>query len=163
MASFCFIFTTIFYFSSFNTIHLNRSIKITDSLISFNCGLSENYRYSETSIMSLLKDDMIPIIDDMIPSLVGLFFVGEFPELPLGVVVRSANGWWGFLLPSSTDEGFFPHQVMRVYSLKRNQVFTYLSIFNLLSDFFLVQRISNYYPNYPTHRLYFGKVETPCN
>ena len=31
-----------------------------------------------------------------------------------------------------------------------------LSIVNLLSVF-LVQRILNYYPNYPTHRLYFGK------
>ena len=27
--------------------------------------------------------------------------------------------------------------------------------------FVLVQRILNYYPNYPTHRLYFGEVETP--
>ena len=25
----------------------------------------------------------------------------------------------------------------------------------------LVGRILNYYPNYPTHRLYFGEVETP--
>ena len=40
------------------------------------------------------------------------------------------------------------------------------SIFNLFSVFLLVQRIWNYYPNYPTHRLYFGEVETPyshCN
>ena len=36
-----------------------------------------------------------------------------------------------------------------------------LSNFNLLSVFVLVQRISNYYPNYPTNRLYFGEVETP--
>ena len=35
-----------------------------------------------------------------------------------------------------------------------------LSIFNLHSVFVLVQRILNYYPNYPTHRLYFGEVET---
>ena len=35
-----------------------------------------------------------------------------------------------------------------------------LSIFNLLSVFVLMQRILNYYPNYPTHRLYFGEVET---
>ena len=27
--------------------------------------------------------------------------------------------------------------------------------------FVLVQRILSYYPNYPTHRLYFGEVETP--
>ena len=25
----------------------------------------------------------------------------------------------------------------------------------------MVQRILNYYPNYPTHCLYFGEVETP--
>ena len=37
-----------------------------------------------------------------------------------------------------------------------------LSIFNLLSVFVLVQRILNYYSYYPTHRLYFGEVETPC-
>ena len=36
-----------------------------------------------------------------------------------------------------------------------------LIIFNLLSVFVLVQRILNYYPDYPTHRLYFGEVETP--
>ena len=36
-----------------------------------------------------------------------------------------------------------------------------LSIFTLLSVFVLVQGILNYYPNYPTHRLYFGEVETP--
>ena len=36
-----------------------------------------------------------------------------------------------------------------------------LSIFNLPSVFVLVQRILNYHPNYPTHRLYFGEVETP--
>ena len=35
-----------------------------------------------------------------------------------------------------------------------------LSIFDLLSVFVLVQRILNYHPNYPTHRLYFGEVET---
>ena len=34
-----------------------------------------------------------------------------------------------------------------------------LSIVNLLSV--LVQRILNYYPNYPTHRLYFGEFKTP--
>ena len=36
-----------------------------------------------------------------------------------------------------------------------------LSIFNLLSVFILVQRILNYYPKYPTHRLKVGEVETP--
>ena len=36
----------------------------------------------------------------------------------------------------------------------------YLFIFILLSVFVLVQRILNYYTNYPTHRLYFGEVET---
>ena len=36
-----------------------------------------------------------------------------------------------------------------------------LSIVNLLSVFALVQGILNYHPNYPTHRLYFGEVETP--
>ena len=36
-----------------------------------------------------------------------------------------------------------------------------LSIFNLLSVFVLVRRFLNYYPNYPTHRSYFGEVETP--
>ena len=36
-----------------------------------------------------------------------------------------------------------------------------LSIFNLLSDSVLVQRILNYHPNHPTHRFYFGEVETP--
>ena len=36
-----------------------------------------------------------------------------------------------------------------------------LSIVNLLSAFVLVQTILNYYPNYPTHRLYFREVETP--
>ena len=36
----------------------------------------------------------------------------------------------------------------------------YLSIFSLLSVFVLVQIICNYYLNYPTHRLYFGEVET---
>ena len=28
-------------------------------------------------------------------------------------------------------------------------------------DEVLVRRILNFYPNYPTHRLYFGEVETP--
>ena len=36
-----------------------------------------------------------------------------------------------------------------------------LSIFNLISVDVLVQRILNYYPNYPTNHLYFGEVETP--
>ena len=36
-----------------------------------------------------------------------------------------------------------------------------LSIFNLRSVFVLVQRILNYYPNHPTHSLYFEKVKTP--
>jgi len=36
-----------------------------------------------------------------------------------------------------------------------------LSIIILLSVYVLVQRILNYYPNYPTHRLYFGEVKTP--
>ena len=36
-----------------------------------------------------------------------------------------------------------------------------LSIFNLLSVFVLIQKKLNYSPNYPTHRLYFGEVETP--
>ena len=35
------------------------------------------------------------------------------------------------------------------------------SIVNLLSVYVLVQRILNYYHNFPTHRLYFGEVETP--
>ena len=35
-----------------------------------------------------------------------------------------------------------------------------LTIFNLLC-FGLVQRTLNYYPNYPSHRLYFGEVQTP--
>ena len=46
----------------------------------------------------------------------------------------------------------------------KNRVIRYLpdlSIVNLLSAFVLVQRILNYCPNYPTHRLYFGEVETP--
>ena len=34
-------------------------------------------------------------------------------------------------------------------------------ISNLLSVDVLVQRILNYYPNYPTHRIYLGEVETP--
>ena len=32
---------------------------------------------------------------------------------------------------------------------------------DLLSVILLVRRISNYYPNYPTHCLYFGEVEKP--
>ena len=36
-----------------------------------------------------------------------------------------------------------------------------LSIINLLFSFGLVQRILNYFPNNPTHCLYFGEVETP--
>ena len=40
------------------------------------------------------------------------------------------------------------------------QIFLYQNK-NLLSVFVLVQRILNYYPNYPTRRLYFGEVETP--
>ena len=36
-----------------------------------------------------------------------------------------------------------------------------LSIFNLLSVYVMVRRILNYYPNHPTHRLYFREVETP--
>ena len=36
-----------------------------------------------------------------------------------------------------------------------------LSIVNLLSVFVLVQKFLNYYPNYPTHRIYFREVETP--
>ena len=35
------------------------------------------------------------------------------------------------------------------------------SIFNLLSVYVIVQRILNYYPNYPTYRLYFAEAETP--
>ena len=35
-----------------------------------------------------------------------------------------------------------------------------LSIFKFLSVFVLVQRILNYYSNYPTFHLYFGEVET---
>ena len=34
-------------------------------------------------------------------------------------------------------------------------------MFNLLPVIVLVQRILNYYPNYPAHRLYFEEVETP--
>ena len=33
----------------------------------------------------------------------------------------------------------------------------------LPSVFVLVQRILNYYPNYATHRSYFGEVKTPWN
>ena len=40
---------------------------------------------------------------------------------------------------------------------------TDLSIVNHLSVFVLVQIILNYYPNEPTHRLYFGEVKTPHN
>ena len=36
-----------------------------------------------------------------------------------------------------------------------------ISIVNLLSVFLMMQMILNYYPNYPTNRLYFGEVETP--
>ena len=46
----------------------------------------------------------------------------------------------------------------------KNRVIRYLpdlSIFNTHSVFVLVQRILIDYPNYPTHRLYFGKVEIP--
>ena len=35
-----------------------------------------------------------------------------------------------------------------------------LSIVNLLSVFVLVQKFLNYYPNYPTHRIYCGEDET---
>ena len=35
------------------------------------------------------------------------------------------------------------------------------SIYNLLTVYVLVRRILNYHPNHPTHRLYFGEVETP--
>ena len=41
-----------------------------------------------------------------------------------------------------------------------NKVFQ-LSIVNLLSVFVLMQNFLYYYPNYPTHRVYFGEVETP--
>ena len=36
-----------------------------------------------------------------------------------------------------------------------------LTIVNLFSIYVLVQRLFNCYPNYSTHRLYFGEVETP--
>ena len=36
-----------------------------------------------------------------------------------------------------------------------------LTIVNLLPVFILVQKLLNYFPNYPTHSLYFGEVETP--
>ena len=36
-----------------------------------------------------------------------------------------------------------------------------LTIVNLFSINVLVQRLLNYYPNYSTHRLYFGEVEAP--
>ena len=36
-----------------------------------------------------------------------------------------------------------------------------LTIVNLFSIYILVQRFLNYYPNYSTHRLYFGEVEAP--
>ena len=36
---------------------------------------------------------------------------------------------------------------------------TDLSIVNLLSVYVWVRRILNYYPNYPTHRLYFEKLK----
>ena len=38
-----------------------------------------------------------------------------------------------------------------------------LTIFNPFSVYVLVQRILNNYSNYPTHRLYFGEVETLLN
>ena len=36
-----------------------------------------------------------------------------------------------------------------------------LTIVNLFSIYVSVQRLLNCYPNYFTHRLYFGEVETP--
>ena len=38
---------------------------------------------------------------------------------------------------------------------------TDFSIVNLLSVYLLIRTIFSYYPNYPTHRLYFGEFETP--
>ena len=46
----------------------------------------------------------------------------------------------------------------------KNREIRYLpghSIFNLLSVYVLLRRILNHNPNYPTHHLYFGEVETP--
>ena len=53
---------------------------------------------------------------------------------------------------------------VRKEEVVKNREIRYLpdvSIFNLLSVFLLVGRILNYYPNYPTHCLYFGAIETP--
>ena len=50
--------------------------------------------------------------------------------------------------------------VSRKANVERNGNLPDLSIVDLLSVDVLVQRISNYYANYPTHRLYFGVVET---
>ena len=41
-----------------------------------------------------------------------------------------------------------------------NKVFQ-LSIVNLLSVFVLMQNFLYYYPNYPTHRVYFGEIDSP--
>ena len=49
----------------------------------------------------------------------------------------------------------------RRLKIKYKRFILFVYIVNLLSVFYLVQRILNYYPNYPNHRLYFGEVETP--
>ena len=70
-----------------------------------------------------------------------------------------------FDFPKITNQGnnskfFAPKQNKEDVKNREIRYLPDLAIFNLLSIFVLVQRILNYYPNYPTHRLYFGEVET---
>ena len=67
---------------------------------------------------------------------------------------------------------FFLFSVYKVFRLPQNingeevkdreiRCLPDLSIVNFLSVYGLVEIFLNYYPYYPTHRLYFGEVETP--
>ena len=52
--------------------------------------------------------------------------------------------------------------VFRDWLMYRSSKKYLISLFLTSPRFFVfAQRILNYYPNYPTHRLYFGEVETP--
>ena len=44
--------------------------------------------------------------------------------------------------------------------MERSGIYIISLFVNFLSVFVLEQRIFKYYPNHPTHRLYFGEVET---
>ena len=68
------------------------------------------------------------------------------------------------IIRGNNSKFFAPKHQQRSEKEVKNREIRYLpdlTIFSLFSVFVLIQRILKHYPNYPTHRLYFGEVETP--